>query len=335
MSRNVLLVTHSGRQEAITALRSTIPSLRDLGFIVYAADLPSHLVQDLGVEVFSSAGHTGGIRIEDFEIVIVLGGDGTILRAAELVFGSDVPLVGINLGHVGFLAESERDDLAAAVRRIAGRDYEVEERRILQVTVFRPGFAEPVRDWALNEAAVEKSEPAKMIEVSLAVDGRPVSSFGCDAVITATATGSTAHAFSAGGPVVWPDVAAKVVVPVAAHALFARPLVVGPGSDIHVDILAESSVPGVLITDGRRQTALPPGSRVELKTSPNPIVFARLNTSTFTDRLVSKFKLPVVGWRDANHRDPMSSADLHGGIVGSSANPDANPDANTKELPGA
>ena len=317
MSRNVLLVTHSGRHEAISALHAAVPALKGLGFVVYAADLPEPLCGELGIEMFNASGHGTRIRIEDFEIVIVLGGDGTILRAAELVFGSDVPVVGINLGHVGFLAESERDDLDAALRRIAARDYEVEERRILQVTVYRPGFAEPVRDWALNEAAVEKSEAARMIEVAIWVDDRPVSSFGCDAVITATATGSTAHAFSAGGPVVWPDVAAKVVVPVAAHALFARPLVVGPGSNVFIDVLPVSAIAGVLITDGRRQTALPPGSRVELLTSPNPIVFARLNTSTFTDRLVSKFRLPVVGFRDGSPRDPMASADLHARVDGS------------------
>jgi NAD+ kinase len=251
------------------------------------------------------------MRISDFEIVIVLGGDGTILRAAELVFGTDVPVVGINLGHVGFLAESEREDLNEAVRRIAIGDYGVEERRVLQVSIFRPGFSEPVRDWALNEAAVEKAEAAKMVEVALSVDNRPVSSFGCDAIITSTATGSTAHAFSAGGPVVWPDVAAKVVVPVAAHALFARPLVVGPNSDVLIDVSPNSSVAAILITDGRRQTALPIGSRVEIKTSSTPIIFARLSISTFTDRLVSKFRLPVQGFRDGKTPSAMESADLH------------------------
>lgn len=311
MSRSVLLVTHSGRQEAIDGLRSTIPLLRNYGFAVYVVDLPSLYVEEFQVEVFNPLPGSPGIRISDFEIVVVLGGDGTILRAAELVFGTDVPVVGINLGHVGFLAESERDDLGEAVRRIASRDYEVEERRVLQVNIHRPGFTDPVRDWALNEAAVEKAEAAKMVEVAIFVDNRPVSSFGCDAVITSTATGSTAHAFSAGGPVVWPDVAAKVVVPVAAHALFARPLVVGPNSDVMIDIMPYSAVSALLITDGRRQTALPVGSRVEMKTSPTPIVFARLSISTFTDRLVSKFRLPVVGWRGHEVRGAMNSADLH------------------------
>ncbi len=311
MSRSVLLVTHSGRQEALDGLAATIPALREFGFAVYVVDLPGRYVEQFGVEVFNPLESGAGMRISDFEIVIVLGGDGTILRAAELVFGTDVPVVGINLGHVGFLAESEREDLNEAVRRIAIGDYGVEERRVLQVSIFRPGFSEPVRDWALNEAAVEKAEAAKMVEVALSVDNRPVSSFGCDAIITSTATGSTAHAFSAGGPVVWPDVAAKVVVPVAAHALFARPLVVGPNSDVLIDVSPSSSVAAILITDGRRQTALPIGSRVEIKTSSTPIIFARLSISTFTDRLVSKFRLPVQGFRDGKAPSAMESADLH------------------------
>ena len=175
-----------------------------------------------------------------------------------------------------------------------------EERRVLQVTVHRPGFAQPVIDWALNEATVEKAEPARMLEVALSVDERPLSAFGCDAVIIATATGSTAHAFSAGGPIVWPDVAAKVVVPVAAHALFATPLVLGPSADCTVDVLPESGVGGVLVTDGRRQTDIPQGSRVTVRTSDTPIVFARLAEAPFADRLVSKFRLPVDGWRNGH-----------------------------------
>lgn len=312
MSRSVLLVTHSGKQEAIDGLAAAIPALREHGFAVYVVDdLPAQYVKQFEVEVFSPAQAFGGMRVSDFEIVVVLGGDGTILRAAELVFGTDVPIVGINLGHVGFLAESERDDLGEAVRKIAQGDYETEERRLLEVSVYRPGFAEPIRDWALNEAAVEKAEAAKMVEVAIYVEGRPVSSFGCDAVITSTATGSTAHAFSAGGPVVWPDVAAKVVVPVAAHALFARPLVVGPNSDITIDISKQSFVAGVLITDGRRQCPLPVGSRINIKTSATPIVFARLSISTFTDRLVSKFRLPVQGWRETSQKTSSGGANLH------------------------
>lgn len=300
MTRNVLVVTHPGRSEAVTALRETVPALTRHGFTIYATDLSTELSTELGIHNFTPYQPASHMSINDVEAVMVLGGDGTILRAAELVFGSSVPVLGINLGHVGFLAESEKEDLDLAVARLAARDYVTEERRVLQVTVHRPGFAQPVIDWALNEATVEKAEPARMLEVALSVDERPLSAFGCDAVIIATATGSTAHAFSAGGPIVWPDVAAKVVVPVAAHALFATPLVLGPSADCTVDVLPESGVGGVLVTDGRRQTDIPQGSRVTVRTSDTPIVFARLAEAPFADRLVSKFRLPVDGWRNGH-----------------------------------
>ncbi len=312
MSRNVLVVAHTGRKEARDALRQAVPELRARSFSVYMTDAPVEEINGYGVEAFTPAPGKPGVRIEDFEIVMVLGGDGTILRAAELVFGTTVPILGINLGHVGFLAESERDDLTQAVARIANRDYQVEERRLLEVFVYRPGFAEPIKDWALNEAAVEKSEAARMLEVAISVDNRPLSSFGCDAVITATATGSTAHAFSAGGPIIWPDVSAKVLVPIAAHALFARPIVVGPRTDFMIDVLQRSPNGGILVTDGRRQTALAPGSRVIIKTAHTPVLFARLNTVSFADRLVNKFNLPVVGWRGIDERNPLAGQDLHG-----------------------
>lgn len=305
MSRNVLIVAHTGRKEARDALHVAVPELRARSFSVYCVDAPLDLANDLGMKRFQPGTGMGGVRIEDFEIVVVLGGDGTILRAAELVFGTDVPLLGINLGHVGFLAESEREDLSHAFERVENRDYEVEERRLLEIVVHRPGFSEPVRDWALNEAAIEKAEAARMLEVAISVDNRPLSSFGCDAVIAATATGSTAHAFSAGGPIIWPDVTAKVLVPVAAHALFARPLVVGPAIDFAIDVLERSSVGGVLVTDGRRQTVLPPGSRVIIKSASEPVLFARMKAVSFTDRLVNKFNLPVVGWRGSDERNSL------------------------------
>lgn len=305
MSRNVLIVAHTGRKEARDALHLAVPELRARSFSVYCVDAPLDLANGLGMKRFQPGTGKPGVRIEDFEIVVVLGGDGTILRAAELVFGTDVPLLGINLGHVGFLAESEREDLSHAFERVENRDYEVEERRLLEIVVHRPGFSEPVRDWALNEAAIEKAEAARMLEVAISVDNRPLSSFGCDAVIAATATGSTAHAFSAGGPIIWPDVTAKVLVPVAAHALFSRPLVVGPGIDFAIDVLERSSVGGVLVTDGRRQTVLPPGSRVIVKSASEPVLFARMKAVSFTDRLVSKFNLPVVGWRGSDERNSL------------------------------
>jgi NAD+ kinase len=236
------------------------------------------------------------------ELVVVLGGDGTILRAAEVVRGSEVPLLGVNLGHVGFLAEAERDDLHETVLRIAECRYEVEERMTLDVVV-ELGDQVLGRTWAVNEASVEKADRERMIEVVLEVDGRPVTEFGCDGVVLATPTGSTAYAFSAGGPVVWPEVEALLLVPISAHALFARPLVIAPTSVPAVEIISPGMA--VLWCDGRRSIDLPTGARVEVRRSALPMRLARLARPPFTDRLVAKFGLPVHGWRGRAHHDPQ------------------------------
>lgn len=275
MTRRALVVTHSGREDAVAATQDAVRELLAVGIE------PVHETEDL----------TG------VEFAMVLGGDGTILRAAEVTRGTGIPLLGVNLGHVGFLAESERDDIGTAVRRLADGDYEVEERGTLDVSVQRPREATPVVNWAINEATVEKKERARMVEVVIEIDGRPLSSFGCDGVVMSTATGSTAHAFSAGGPVVWPDVDAMLLVPLSAHALFARPLVVGPSSTLAVEILSRTATSAVLTCDGRRQIDLPVGSRVEVRRSAVPVRLARLSRAPFADRLVSKFDLPVIGWR--------------------------------------
>ncbi len=276
MSRSVLVVSHGGRPEAVRAAAQAVRALAGAGLEPVAEED----VDD----------------VADLAMVVVLGGDGTILRAAELTYGTGVPLLGVNLGHVGFLAESECEHIDEAVRRIAAGQYDIEERGTVDVRVLRPG-GEVETGWALNEATVEKADRARMLEVVLEVDGRALSSFGCDGGVMATSTGSTAAAFSAGGPVVWPDVDAMLMVPLSAHALFARPLVVGPSSVLAVEILGRSPSDGVLTCDGRRKADLPVGTRIEVRRGPVPVRLARLSHAPFTDRLVSRFALPVTGWR--------------------------------------
>jgi NAD+ kinase len=183
-----------------------------------------------------------------------------------------------------------------AVRRLTAGDFDVEERTTIEVRVLHPDGAEE-RDWALNEAALEKVDRSRMLEVVTEVDGHPLSSFGCDALVAATSTGSTAHAFSAGGPVVWPDVDGMILVPIAAHSLFARPLVVGPRSVLAVEVLERSPAPGTVTCDGRRRLEVPRGARIEVRRSDVPVRLARLSPAPFTTRLVNKFALPVRGWR--------------------------------------
>jgi NAD+ kinase len=295
--RTVFLLTHTGREAAIRSAERVVLGLLRCGIGVRlladeAADLPLPENVELVAEV-------DPLAVEGCELIIVLGGDGTILRGAEFARASGVPMLGVNLGRVGFLAEAERDDLDKVVDRVVTREYEVEERMTLDVLV-RNGGQIVHTDWALNEASVEKASRERMLEVVTEVDGRPVSRFGGDGVVCATPTGSTAYAFSAGGPVVWPEVEALLMVPISAHALFAKPLVTSPRSVLAVEVQPETPH-GVLWCDGRRTVELTAGARVEVRRGAVPVRLARLHHASFTDRLVAKFALPVAGWRGAPH----------------------------------
>ncbi|WP_312169305.1 NAD kinase [Microbacterium sp.] len=295
--RNILVVAHAGRADTVAAARWVTDALRGAGArpVLAADDSADLCAVDQHFADVDVLGET--VRQEDLELAIVLGGDGTILRAAELVRGCAAPVLGINMGHVGFLAEIDRDDMDDAVRRVIARDYEVEERLALSIRVKDVDGAVVYETFALNEATVEKASRERMIEVVLEIDGRPLSSFGCDGMVVSTPTGSTAYNFSAGGPVIWPSVEAIAVVPLSAHALFAKPLVVSPDAAVAIEMLEGTSGSGILWCDGRRSHDLPPGARVVVRRSSRPVRLARLHPTEFTDRLVRKFQLPVAGWR--------------------------------------
>ena len=296
-TRYILVVAHTGRADSLVAAATVAEQLLASGAVpVFTTDERADLLA-ASPQLHGSLAILGEtVQMHELELVVVLGGDGTILRAAEMVRGCPAPLLGINLGHVGFLAESERDDLGGAVRRALLRDYVVEERLALNVRV-KIGAEIVYETWALNEVTVEKASRERMIEVVVEVDGLPLSSFGCDGIVLSTPTGSTAYSFSAGGPIVWPGVEALLLVPLSAHALFARPLVVGPDSSLAVEVLDRTGASAVLCADGRRTYDLPPHARVVAKRSSEPVRFARLHTGPFTNRLVNKFNLPVTGWR--------------------------------------
>lgn len=295
--RCIFVLAHTGREDARDVARQFCKALRQHGLGVR---LLREEAEELGLDdvetVECNERSTAGC-----ELALVIGGDGTILRAAELTRGAGTPVLGVNLGHVGFLAEAEHDDVEFTIDAIVHRRYTADERLTVDVTVYQGGEL-VARTWALNEASVEKAARERMIEVVVEVDGRPLSRWGCDGVVCATPTGSTAYNFSAGGPIVWPTVEALLIVPISAHALFARPMVVAPTSVLAVEVLARNDGAGVLWCDGRRTVELPPGARIEVRRGRNPVHLVRLHQAPFTDRLVAKFDLPVTGWRGAAER---------------------------------
>lgn len=298
-TRRAVIVTHSRVRQEGHIVEETVAQLKASGFDVSIID---------NVEA-PYLGEQAAHVDDNTEIVLVLGGDGTILRAAELVYCTQVPVLGVNLGHVGFLAEFESFQIKDAIRRVADHDYTIDERMVAHVDVWLPGEQQQLSDWALNDILIEREDRGKMVDLSIRVDDVEMSSFGCDGVLVSTPTGSTAYAFSAGGPVMWPDVQALQLVPIAAHALFARPVIIGSHSTFSIDILEDSSTGGWICCDGRRYRSLPVGTRIDVRVSASKLRLARLSGVPFTHRLVTKFNLPVVGWREqAAHRAQTGQA---------------------------
>lgn len=293
MTREVLLLVHTGRQANLRTAEKVAGWFHSGGIRLRVLDGEAG---EIDPSCYTSVVPCGPDAAAGTELVFVLGGDGTLLRGAELARPVGVPVLGVNLGRVGFLAEADSDALEEAVAAVVNRHYQVEERMTVDVAATLDG-ATLADTWALNEASVEKGTPERILDVRIEVDGRPVSSFGCDGVLCSTPTGSTAYAFSSGGPVVWPDVQALLVVPSNAHAMFSRPLVVSPRSVVAVEV-DPTGHEAVLCCDGRRSFPLPPGSRVQMTGGSLPVRLARLRAGSFTDRLVRKFQLPVRGWRN-------------------------------------
>lgn len=281
-TRRAVLVVNPSREEAIS-------SARTLASLLIAANFELVTTSDLEIDGVRSV---AADSIAEVEIAIVLGGDGTILRAAEITLERNIPLLGINLGHVGFMAEVEKPSIDAIAESVINKSYLHEDRMVLGYSVIRDDVA-ITEGWALNEITVER-DSTTMVELFLEIDHRPLSHWGCDGLICSTPTGSTAYAFSAGGPIMWPDVDAFVLLPISAHALFARPMVISTRSEIVVTV--ESSK-AILSADSLRKFPLVSGDRVVITRNPHTIKLAHIKATRFTDRLVAKFKLPVEGWR--------------------------------------
>ena len=280
--RNLLLVCNPTREQAVVAAKKLAADFQLAGFSIFTiSDVEISGVTNCSVE-----------ELPELEVGVVLGGDGTMLRAAEVTRKHQIPLLGVNLGHVGFLAEVEKVSLDTVVQAITEKKYVIDSRMTLKYSVIRE-VQEVTSGWALNEVTVERQH-ATMVELFLEIDDRPISRWGCDGLICSTPTGSTAYAFSAGGPVVWPEVDALVVLPISAHALFSRPLVISTQSQIVVRI---ESAEGLLSADSLRNFELLQGDQVHISKDAHFIKLAHLTSTSFSDRLVAKFKLPIQGWR--------------------------------------
>jgi NAD+ kinase len=291
--RSVLLVAHTSRRQIVLHTERATEQLVAAGFEVRMLADEAIECDSRSVRVVEPAAAADGC-----ELVLAFGGDGTFLRAAELARPAGVPMLGVNLGHVGFLAETDPQGLQDAVDAVINGRYAVEERVTVDAEIIIDGAVSSTA-WALNEASLERTSRERMIEIAVAVDGRPMLRFGCDGLLCATPTGSTAYAFSTGGPIIWPDVDALLIVPNAAHALFARPFVVAPSSVVDVDLISPGHE-AVLSCDGRRSVTVPARARVRMCRGTLSVRVARLSDVSFTERLVSKFQLPVRSLREAS-----------------------------------
>lgn len=295
VARRVGILLHPARPEAIDVAEKFVKGIADTGITCVGF---GDRIADLRERVGAAEIQQGSLdRLDQLELMVVFGGDGTILRAAEGVIPSGVPLLGVNLGHVGFLAELESHDVHKLVQQVVDRNYSVEERLTLDVQVIDPDGHQIWSSFAVNEVSLEKAAREKMLDVLVEIDERPVSRWSCDGMLVSTPTGSTAYAFSVGGPVIWPDVQAFQVVPMAAHALFARPLVLDPNSLVDLTLSNQFVTRAVVWCDGRRSVDILPGARIHVQRGSHPLRVARLKEQPFTSRLVKKFDLNIDGFR--------------------------------------
>ena len=280
--RAAVLIVNPSRAEAVEAASV-------LAGLLLKAEFDLFTISDVSI---NGVTNSSAENLPAVEIVVVLGGDGTILRGAELTRERNIPLLGINSGHVGFMAEVIRPKISAVAKSVIDKSYGLDSRMVLAYEVIRNGKVIDT-GWALNEVTVERQHTT-MVELFVQIDGRPLSRWGCDGLIASTPTGSTAYAFSAGGPVLWPEVEALVLLPISAHALFARPMVISPKSEIVVEIQSDEAL---LSADALRRFPLVKGDQVRITRDASKILLSHIVATTFTDRIVAKFKLPVEGWR--------------------------------------
>jgi NAD+ kinase len=282
-TRAVGLVPHRDRGVAHELARSAAEWFRERGVDVR---LPTEEaiaagLSDLGV---APEGFATGL-----DLVVSLGGDGTMLHAVDLVYPAPVPILGVNVGQLGYLTEVEPDELAASVPRLVAGDFAVSERMVLAVQVTSRGPA--AGTWfALNEAALEKQRSGHLIRLDVSINGSAFTTYAADGVIVATPTGTTAYSFSVRGPIASPALRCLVLTPVSPHMLFDRSLVLADGEELGFVVCDDRGV--VLTLDGRELGELAAGDRVSCMAATEPLRLASLRARDFHQVLKAKFDLP-------------------------------------------
>lgn len=218
------------------------------------------------------------------EMVVAVGGDGTVLEAAHAAVSRGVPIVGINLGTIGFLAEAEPDELDETVSRLAAGDFRIEPRNTIEVRL-----PDGTRTLGINDVVVEKIDSQRLVVLDVEVDGEHFLRHRADGLVVATSMGSTAYSFSAGGPLMDPRVDGILVTPVAPHSLFDRSLVIP--SDSKVTITVADDRPVRVSADGRELGSMREGDRAEVGPGPTPALFIRMRREGFPGRVTRKFGL--------------------------------------------
>lgn len=234
---------------------------------------------------------TKGVEVSENEpdLVIALGGDGTMLRAARVAHEADALLLGVNLGRVGYLTETDPPEVNAAVQRILDGDHQIEERMMLESDSDDGSMQGP--KVGLNEVLVERSDRHRMVRLEVKVGSERLGTFHADGVIVATPTGSTAYAMSAGGPVISPRAECLLVVPVSPHMVFSRPVVLAPDETVEITVAGDSMKASVSL-DGDDGCILGPGATVRVARHPRPLKLVRLAGPGFIERLRSKLAFP-------------------------------------------
>jgi NAD+ kinase len=230
--------------------------------------------------------------LENVELAMALGGDGTVLSTARMVAPAGVPILGVRLGQLGFLSEIEPANLETALERLERGTYFLEERRMLEATVMREGQV-VYSGICLNDVVVSKGVLLRPVEIGLGIDDERVTAYYGDGLIVSTPTGSTAYSLSAGGPLLAPDVNAVVITPLCAHNLFARPIVVGLDDIIRV-VLIKSQKGTMCILDGQESYLLDEGDEILIQASPDVARLVRFTRWSFFHVLREK-----LGTRDA------------------------------------